>query len=175
MSSIAAEHHRALPKVPARNGWGFIAAGVCLLALFSVVAMRPLAGPAPAQDSAVAGGLPVTPKLAALAQSDPGRRVEVIVRLDPGASAETARSFVRTAGGHPGESIGLINAFSARLDARDAQRLASQPGVLAVSLNGTTKPQSPDSSRTGSRPPTTSPSTRPRCGTTPPARAWAWP
>ena len=95
MSSIAAEHHRALPKVPARNGWGFIAAGVCLLALFSVVAMRPLAGPAPAQDSAVAGGLPVTPKLAALAQSDPGRRVEVIVRLDPGASAETARSFVQ--------------------------------------------------------------------------------
>ena len=142
MSSIAAEHHRALPKVPARNGWGFIAAGVCLLALFSVVAMRPLAGPAPAQDSAVAGGLPVTPKLAALAQSHPGRSVEVIVRLDPGASAETARSFVRTAGGHPGESIGLINAFSARLDARDAQRLASQPGVLAVSLNGTTKPQS---------------------------------
>ena len=73
MSSIAAEHPRALPKVPARNGWGFIAAGVCLLALFSVVAMRPLAGPAPAQDGAVAGGLPVTPKLAALAQSDPGR------------------------------------------------------------------------------------------------------
>ena len=142
MSSIAAEHRRALPKVPARNGWGFIAAGVCLLALLSVVAMRPLAGPAPAQDSAVAGGLPVTPKLAALAQSDPGRSVDVIVRLDPGATAETARSFVRTAGGHPGESIGLINAFSARLDARDAQRLASQPGVLAVSLNGTTKPQS---------------------------------
>ncbi len=142
MSSIAAEHHRALPKVPARNGWGFIAAGVCLLALLSVVAMRPLAGPAPAQDSAVAGGLPVTPKLAALAQSDPGRSVDVIVRLDPGTTAETARSFVRTAGGHPGESIGLINAFSARLDARDAQRLASQPGVLAVSLNGTTKPQS---------------------------------
>jgi serine protease AprX len=142
LSSIAAEHHRALPKVPARNGWGFIAAGVCLLALFSVVAMRPLAGPAPAQDSAVVGDMPVTPKLAALAQSDPGRSVEVIVRLDPGASAEIARSFVRTAGGHPGESIGLINAFSARLDARDAQRLASQPGVLAVSLNGTTKPQS---------------------------------
>ena len=49
---------------------------------------------------------------------------------------------MRTAGGHPGESIGLINAFSARLDARDAQRLAARPGVLAVSLNGTTKPQS---------------------------------
>ena len=141
MSSIAAEHPRALPKVPARNGWGFIAAGVCLLALFSVVAMRPLAGPAPAQDGAVAGGLPVTPKLAALAQSDPGKSVEVIVRLDQGASAEAARSFVQAAGGHPGESIGLINAFSARLDARDAQRLAAQPGVLAVSLNGTTKPQ----------------------------------
>jgi serine protease AprX len=142
LSSIAAEHARALPKFPARNGWGFIAAGVCLLALFSVVAVRPLAGPAPAQDGAVAGGLPVTPKLAALAHSEPGRSVEVIVRLDPGASAETARSFVRTAGGHPGESIGLINAFPARLDARDAQRLAAQPGVLAVSLNGTTKPQS---------------------------------
>ena len=83
----------------------------------------------------------MTPKLAALAQSDPGRRVDVIVRLEPGASADGARSFVRAGGGHAGESIGLINAFSARLDARDAQRLAAQPGVLAVSLNGTTKPQ----------------------------------
>ena len=53
----------------------------------------------------------MTPKLAALAQSDPGRSVEVIVRLDPGASAETARTFVRTAGGHPGESIGLHQRF----------------------------------------------------------------
>ena len=97
MSSIAAEHARALPKVPARNGWGFIAAGVCLLALFSVVALRPLAGPAPAQDGAVAGDLPVTPKLAALAQSDPGRPVEVIVRLDPGASRRD-RTLVRASG-----------------------------------------------------------------------------
>jgi serine protease AprX len=138
VSSIAVERPR---PVHARASWGSIVAGACLLALVCVAAVRPLAGPAPAQDGAVAGATPVTPKLAALSQSDPGRRVEVIVRLDPGASAETARSFVRTAGGHPGESIGLINAFSARLDARDAQRLAAQPGVLAVSLNGTTKPQ----------------------------------
>ena len=89
------------------------------------------------------GDLPVTPRAAALAQSDPGRPVEVIVPSSTRARPrETARSFVQAAGGHPGESIGLINAFSARLDARDAQRLAAQPGVLAVSLNGTTRPQS---------------------------------
>ena len=85
-------------------------AGACLLALACVAAMQPSAAPAPTQDAAVAASAPLTPKLAALAQSDPGRRVDVIVRLRPDASAEAARSFVRTAGGHAGEPIGLINA-----------------------------------------------------------------
>ena len=133
MSSTAAEYPR-----PLRN---FVMAGACLLALACVAAMQS-AAPAPTQDAAVAASAPLTPKLAALAQSDPGRRVDVIVRLRPNASAQPARSFVSAAGGHAGESIRLINAFSARLDAGDAQRLASQPGVFAVSLNGTTKPQS---------------------------------
>jgi serine protease AprX len=133
LSSIAAECPRPLHN--------FALAGACLLALFCVAALQPLTGPAPAQDSAIAGSVPVTPKLAALAQSDPNRGVEVIVRLQPNAPAETSRSFVRAAGGHAGEPIGLINGFSARLDARHAQRLAMQPGVVAVSLNGATKPQ----------------------------------
>jgi serine protease AprX len=133
LSSIAAEYPR-----PLRN---FVIAGICLLALAWVAAMQPSTAPVPTQDAAVAASAPLTPKLAALAQSDPGRRVDVIVRLQPGVSAEATRSFVSTAGGHAGESIGLINAFSARLRASDAQRVASQPGVFAVSLNGATKPQ----------------------------------
>jgi serine protease AprX len=120
---------------------GFVAAGACLLTVLFLTAAQPFEGAAPARDSAIAGPAPVTPKLATLAQSDPGRRVDVIVRLQPGAPAEGARSFVRASGGHAGESIGLINAFSARLGAGDAQRLAVQPGVTAVSLNGATKPQ----------------------------------
>jgi serine protease AprX len=134
LSSIAAEHPRPLHNV--------VVAGACLLALFCVAALRPFAGPASSQDGAIATSAPVTPKLAALAQSDPGERVEVIVRMQPGASVAAVRSFVQAAGGHAGESIALINGFSARLGARDAQRLATQPGVIAVSLNGVTKPQS---------------------------------
>jgi serine protease AprX len=134
LSSIAAEHPRPLNNV--------VVAGACLLALFCVAALRPFAGPASSQDGAIATSAPVTPKLAALAQSDPGKRVEVIVRMQPGASVAAVRSFVQAAGGHAGESIALINGFSARLGARDAQRLATQPGVIAVSLNGVTKPQS---------------------------------
>ncbi|MGH2979388.1 MAG: S8 family serine peptidase, partial [Solirubrobacterales bacterium] len=141
MSSIAAEQPQPLRTFRARTSWGYVVAGACLLTLLCVAAVQPFAGPAPAQDAAIAGPAPVTPKLAALAQSDPGRRVEVIARLEPGAPTEAARSLVRAAGGHAGEPIGLINGFSARLDARDAQRLALQPGVVAVSLNGATKPQ----------------------------------
>jgi serine protease AprX len=129
--------------VPARTSRVFALAGICLLALLSAVATRPFAAPAP-EPGATAGELPVTPKLAALAHSDPTRRVDVIVRIEAGAPAADARSFVQAADGRAGETIGLINGFSARLRAADAQRLAGQPGVVAVSLNGTTKPQSVD-------------------------------
>jgi serine protease AprX len=94
-----------------------------------------------AVGTAAVGTAQVTPRLASLAQSDPGRRVDVIVRLEPGTTADAARTFVTASGGHAGEQIDLINAFSARLDAGDAKRLAAQPGVFAVSLNGSTKPQ----------------------------------
>ena len=134
MSSIAAEHPR-----PLRN---FLMAGACLMALAFVAVMQPSRAPAPTEDASVAASASVTPKLATLAQSHPGRRVEVIVRMAPGTSSDGVRSFVRIAGGDAGEPIGLINGFPARLDARDAVRLATQPGVLAVSLNGVTKPQS---------------------------------
>jgi serine protease AprX len=133
LSSIAAEHPR-----PLRN---FFIAGACLLALAWAAALQPTTTPAPIQDAAGAAPASVTPKLAQLATSDPGRPVSVIVRLEPGASAEAARSFVNAAGGHAGEPVGLINAFSARLQAGAAKRLASQQGVFAVSLNGSTKPQ----------------------------------
>jgi serine protease AprX len=141
LSSIAAERPRPLRLFPTGTSRSFLAAGICLLALLSIIASRPFATSAPAAGG-VAGETPVSPKLATLAHSDPGRRVEVIVRLENGASPAAARSFVRAAGGHAGEPIGLINGFSARLDAAAAHRLASRPGVAAVSLNGTTKPQS---------------------------------
>ena len=141
MSSIAAEHPTPLRKSDAHGSWGFVVAGVCLLAIFCVATVRSFADPAHS-PAAIGTTAPVTPKLAALAQTDPGKRVEVIVRMQPGASSDVARSFIETAGGHVGDSIALINSFSARLDASDAQRLATQPGVLAISLNGATKPQS---------------------------------
>ena len=143
MSSIAAEHPRPLRLFPAGTSRIFLAAGACLLALLSLVATRPFATPAPVAPAGQ-GGASVTPRLAMLAQSDPGKRVEVIVRLAPGVPADAARGFVRAQGGHAGEAVGLINAFAARLDAHDAARLATQPGVRAVSLNGATKPQSVD-------------------------------
>jgi serine protease AprX len=134
LSSIAAEHPR-----PLRN---FFIAGACLLALVWTAALQSTTSPVSTGNAAVSAPAPVTPKLAALAASNPDRRIDVIVRLHPGASAEAARSFVRASGGHAGKSIELINGFSARLEAGAAQRLASRPGVFAVSVNGSTKPQS---------------------------------
>jgi serine protease AprX len=132
LSSIAAEHPRPLRNI-------FIA-GAFLLTLVWVAAMQPTGAPAPTTDAATAPAS-VTPKLAALAAGDPGRRVDVIVRLQPGVSGEAARSFVQAKGGHAGESIELINGFSARLTAGAAHDLAARPGVFAVSLNGSIKPQ----------------------------------
>jgi len=109
LSSIAAEHARALPKFPARNGWGFIAAGVCLLALFSVVALRPLAGPAPAHDGAVAGGLSVTPKLAELVLIP--QRIKVSSLFD-------RKMVVRVRC-----SVGCFVASTLKLDAKTSRKL----------------------------------------------------
>jgi serine protease AprX len=141
LSSIAAQRPQPLQTVHARTSWGF-AAGICLLALLTAVAVSPFAGPVASDHGTTAGAAPVTPKLARLAQSDPGRPVEVIVRMEPGASTDAAQAFVADRGGRTGASIDLINGFSAHLGAGDAQRLAARPGVAAVSLNGTTKPQS---------------------------------
>ena len=133
MSSIAAEQPRPLR--------GSLIAGLCLLTLALVAAMQPSTAPVPMQDvlscavhlgHTQAGG--PRPE-----RSRPARQRDR--PAEPGRPRMPPVTFVTASGGHAGERIEPFDAFSAQLDAGDAKRLAAQPGVHAVSLNGSTKPQ----------------------------------
>ena len=130
---------RRCPSLPGTAGDSSRQASACWHSLRRRHA--PVRGPAPAPDAAVAAA--ARDAEAGRARAERPRQARRGDRPARPGRLRRRRPLVRpAAGGHAGESIGLINAFSARLDARDAQRLAAQPGVLAVSLNGTTKPQS---------------------------------
>jgi serine protease AprX len=93
-------------------------------------------GSAPA---AGASGAPasLSPSLAHLAATAPGRRVVVIIQLRRGVNLAAGRTLVRSVGGRPGPGLHIINGLSATLTAADARRLAQSPQIHAVSLNST--------------------------------------
>jgi serine protease AprX len=84
-----------------------------------------------------AGGSP----LANLAATDPHRRVEVILQLAGGTDAAAGKDLVRAAGGEITRDLPIINGLGAKLDAVDAQRLATDPAFRTVSLNAEVKSQ----------------------------------
>ncbi len=92
--------------------------------------------------TALAAQPALTPALTALAQRDPAKRVEVIVQLQAGTKRAQAAPMVKALGGRVTRDLHIINAVAAKLPAAGAVKLASQPGVRAVSVNGATKPQS---------------------------------
>ena len=65
-----------------------------------------------------------------------------IVQLRPGVGLGEGTRAVRAAGGEPAARLPLIGALGARLDAGAAARLAHDPRVRAVTVNGEVAPQS---------------------------------
>ena len=96
-----------------------------------------------AQAEHPAGGATLTE----LASTDPGKQVDVIVQLERGTSAAEGTALVRAAGGEVTRDLHIINGLGAELTASAAAGLADKPGVRLVSLNGSVKPSSIDTSR----------------------------
>jgi serine protease AprX len=131
------------PNIVFRMRWMI---GIALLALAAIVpatvarsgAELPTTGSAPV----AAAPLPsLTPALADLAVSKPGKRVEVIVQMTQGTQRTAATPLIQTLGGRVTRDLHIINAVVATLPAAGARELAAQPSVRAVSLNGAIKPQ----------------------------------
>ena len=129
------------PNIVFRMRWMI---GIALLAIAAIVpatiarsgAELPATGSAPV----AAAPLPsLTPALADLAVSKPGKRVEVIVQLTPGAQRAAATPLIERLGGRVTRDLHIINAVVAKLPAAGARELAAQPSVRAVSLNGAVK------------------------------------
>ncbi len=129
------------PNIVFRMRWMI---GIALLAIAAIVpatiarsgAELPATGSAPV----AAAPLPsLTPALADLAVSKPGKRVEVIVQLTPGTQRAAATPLIERLGGRVTRDLHIINAVVAKLPAAGARELAAQPSVRAVSLNGAVK------------------------------------
>jgi serine protease AprX len=118
----------AIPLVLFRMRWMSAAASAGALVLLIVAALA--AGGAEANGKL--GG-----ELAQLADRHPATPTQVIVRMAPGATAAEGRALVQDSGGHViSRDLPIINGFGAELTAADAERLAADPRVQAVSLNG---------------------------------------
>jgi serine protease AprX len=131
------------PNIVFRMRWMI---GIALLAIaaFVPVAIAHSGAELPATGAAPAAAAPLpalTPALADLAVSKPGKRVEVIVQMTAGTKRTTAAPLISKLGGRVTRDLHIINAVVASLPAAGARELAAQPGVRAVSLNGAARAQ----------------------------------
>jgi serine protease AprX len=118
----------AFPLVSFRMRWMGAAAAAGALILIVVAAMA--AGGAEAHGKLGA-------ELARLADERPGTLTQVIVRMSPGVDPAAGRQLVRDAGGTAiSRDLSIINGFGAELTAGEAERLAADSRVAAVSPNG---------------------------------------
>jgi len=129
-----------------RIRWGFFAASALVLSALCALSIQLSTGISAGDSAGSAGsGIPVTPKLERMAQSEPATRVEVIVQLGADTSAAEGRSLISRFAGRTTGEVELINGLVARMPAGDAYRLAQHDGVRAVSLNAkVTKTSLPD-------------------------------
>jgi serine protease AprX len=78
----------------------------------------------------------LSPALARIARRDPARRVEVIVQLARSAAPGAGRTAIASVGGRVTRELPIINGVAASMTAGEAKRLARDPAVYAVALNG---------------------------------------
>lgn len=86
----------------------------------------PLAAPSPGSSTATLGGLAAT---------DPGRRVDVIVRFADRVKWGRGRELLRAQGATITRDLHVIDGYGARMTAAAAQRLAARPDVAGVALD----------------------------------------
>jgi serine protease AprX len=109
-------------------------AALCALPLIANSTPTRTPWPTPTPDTALA--TPKTsPALDSLAAKHPDRRVEVVVQLQRGTAPVTGRELIRSAGGKVTRDLHIINAFGAKMTAREAASLVKEPPVRAVSIN----------------------------------------
>ena len=115
-------------------------AGALALTVMVAIAISGSAQPSAATGAGSAASNKLGPQVAAMSAHRPSERVEVILRMSPGASTSAGRSLVKAAGGTVvSRDLPIINGFGAELRAGDVSRLASDPRVRAISLNGAVK------------------------------------
>ena len=93
-------------------------------------------GSATAASSTNAVPANVTPSLGVLAYNRPATKVDVIVQMQRGTTPAEGRALVRSEGGKAKRVVRIINGFGARMTAASAMKVATEPGVRAVSLDG---------------------------------------
>ena len=138
---------KATPLIVFRMRWmsASAAAGALLLALVTTLAFT--GSPEP-QASSASATAKLGPAIASLAAEKPAQSTQVIVRMAPGTSPAAGRELVRSSGGKVvSRDLPIINGFGAELRAGEAARIARDPRVQAVSLNGGVEMRDHDDSR----------------------------
>jgi serine protease AprX len=130
--------------LPCRIRWGLsTGASTAMLAVLVVLAALSATGLERTSASNAVAGVS-SPSLVRLADAHPGRSVEVIVQFENGVSQSGAQKFVRSNGGRVTGELPIINGLAVSTTAGKADRLASEDGVRAVSLNGKVRKSSLD-------------------------------
>src|SRR4051794_24436314 len=117
------------------------------LSLISFFALRSAADVTATGSGATTASASSDSAIDKLAASHPGKRVEVIVQLQPGVDVSQGQALAASVGGTVEHQLPIINGFSTTLTASEAQRLSWKGGVHAVSLNSAVETQSIDQSR----------------------------
>ena len=126
--------------LPCRIRWGLSAgASTAMLAVLVVLAAFSAAGLHRGTGSAEAASGVASPSLVRLAERSPAARVEAIVQFDNGIAPAQARKLVHATGGRVTGDLPIINGLAVRTSAARADKLATEDGVRAVSLNAAVK------------------------------------
>jgi serine protease AprX len=127
----------AIPFVAFRMRWLGATALAGVLVLATLAALGSGAAQVTAASSAAGTQEKLGSSLASLAADKPGSRAAVIVRMAPGEDTAAGHALVKRSGGRvTSKDVPIINGFGASMSAADAKRIASDPRVQAVSLNG---------------------------------------
>ncbi len=100
------------------------------------------AGSAPSLAGPGAGAVHAPASLADLARTAPDRSVEVVVQLDARVRWDRGPALLAAHGGVVTRDLHIIRGYGARMSARDAQALAADPAIRAVTLNAAVSPSS---------------------------------
>jgi len=134
-------------QIVERMRWMSALVGAAVLALAVSIALGASSGqlrtPVTGASSAAAGSsAPLDPRIATLAQHHPGSVVQAIVQFNAPVSEAKAAADAGRARAHVIGKLPIIHGLALQMTAGQAQSLANNPDVHAVSLNTTVATQS---------------------------------